>query len=276
MGGRVEQAWRPVPTLRLKSGYLRVEWIFASEDAKSKSEPRMSIRSSATLSAIPFLLLLGSSLQAEQKYVTRFDAYGGYSFLRSSNIGLMEQGFQAQAGVRVVPWMSLGFDYCRVTGDAELVPGIMTTSVQQKLTAQLGALAAAGMLPAGYSLKVPFDSVTQTFAAGPQFAYRRWEKITLFIRPSGGIIKELATPKPQDKIATAVVAQLAPDGTKKNNVMFYGFGGGVDINFSKHLSLRIQADLVRDHLFEDMLRDSRNTIRFSIGPAFNFGKNIRK
>jgi len=55
-----------------------------------------------------------------------------------------------------------------------------------------------------------------------------------------------------------------------------GFGGGFDILASKHLAIRTQADLVYDHLFNDLLKDGRWTVRFSAGPAFNFGKNIAK
>jgi hypothetical protein len=37
--------------------------------------------------------------------------------------------------------------------------------------------------------------------------------------------------------------------------LFIGFGGGFDIIFSKHFSWRTQADLVYDHLFNDLLKD---------------------
>jgi len=70
--------------------------------------------------------------------------------------------------------------------------------------------------------------------------------------------------------------QLAPSGQKTDNTVFYGFGGGVDYNFSKHVAVRVQADFVRDHLFNDLLQNARNTVRFSIGPALNFGPNIAK
>jgi hypothetical protein len=72
------------------------------------------------------------------------------------------------------------------------------------------------------------------------------------------------------------VAQLAPAGKKQDWTIFYGFGGGADLLFSKHVALRVQADLVRDHLFNDILKDSRGTVRFSIGPCFNFGRNIKE
>jgi hypothetical protein len=70
------------------------------------------------------------------------------------------------------------------------------------------------------------------------------------------------------------VAELAPEGVKKDWTMFYGVGGGMDLNFGPHFALRVQADYVWDHLFPDILREGRPTIRFSVGPAFNFGRNI--
>ncbi len=112
------------------------------------------------------LLLCGVPLYSQQAYVGRFDIYHGYSFLSSPHISLAEHGYHFQAGVNPVMWCSLGFDYSRTTGNSALLPGMMISSVQEKLGAQLGQLSAAGMLPSGYSLSVPFDSVTQTFAAG--------------------------------------------------------------------------------------------------------------
>ena len=70
------------------------------------------------------------------------------------------------------------------------------------------------------------------------------------------------------------MAQLAPAGHKTDWQGFYGVGGGFDILVSKHLALRVQADHVWDHLFNDLLKDGRWTTRFSIGPCFNFGGNI--
>jgi hypothetical protein len=89
-----------------------------------------------------------------------------------------------------------------------------------------------------------------------------------------GGIHEVATPHPLDAIATGVVQQLAPSGKKTDWTPFYGVGGGMEFNVGKHLSLRFTTDLVRDHLFNDLLKDARNTIRFSMGPSFHLGQNI--
>lgn len=222
------------------------------------------------------LVVLGSSAFAQQTYVGRFDAYAGFMYLDSPKIGLAEPGFHIQVGYRPKVWYSLGFDFSDGTGSTTLTPSLLTTALQQQLGAQLTQLAAAGRIPAGYALKLPVDSSTQTFAAGPQVSYHHWKYVTPFIRPALGAIHETATPKPGDPIAAGVVQQLAPSGKKTDWVAFYGVGGGFDINPTKHLSLRVQADFVRDHLFDDLLRDSRNTVRFSIGPAFQWGKNLAR
>ncbi len=86
----------------------------------------------------------------------------------------------------------------------------------------------------------------------------------------------MATPKPTDPIATAVVQQLVPSGSKLDWTGFYGVGGGFDFLATKHVGLRVQADFVYDHLFNDILKDGRKTVRFSIGPAFNFGRNVER
>jgi hypothetical protein len=221
-------------------------------------------------------LFMTSPALGQQEYVSRYDAFAGYTFLDSPHVGLFENGFQFQAGVRPKTWYSLGFDYSISSGDLTLTPNLLTNALQQQLAVQLQQLAAAGLLPAGFTLSVPAHSKTQTFAAGPQLAYRHFSKITLFVRPSIGAIREVATPHPTNAIAAAIAKQLVPSGQKTDWTAFYGFGGGGDLFLSRHVGVRVQADLVYDHLFSDLLKDGRFTTRFSIGPCFNFGKNITK
>ena len=224
------------------------------------------------------LVLVAPRAYGQQTYVTRYDLFAGYTFLDSPHVSLFENGFHFQIGVRPKTWYSLGFDYSISTGNLTLTPNLLTTSLQQTLGAELGALEAAGQIPPGYTLVVPSQSRTQTFAAGPQLAYRHYKKVTLFLRPDLGAIHELATPQPAatDPIAQLIVKQLAPSGKKTDWTVFYGFGGGTDFLFTNHVGLRVQSDLVYDHLFSDLLKDGRFTVRFSVGPIFNFGKNIRK
>jgi hypothetical protein len=192
---------------------------------------------------------------------------------------LFENGFATQVGFRPRTWLSAGFDYSFTTGDLNLTPNLLPSSLQQQLAGLLAALAAQGLVPPGYRLVVPTHSRTQTFAVGPQLAYRHFTHLTLYARPVfAGAIYERATPNPRpgDAIGAIIVKQLAPSGVKTDTTWFLGFGGGFDVLLSRHFSIRAQADLVHDHLFNDLLRDGRWTMRFSAGPAFNFGRNIIK
>lgn len=222
------------------------------------------------------LLGMGAPARGEQDYVSRYDLFAGYTFLDSPHVNLFENGSHFQVGVRPKTWYSLGIDYSISSGSLSLTPNLLTPAVQQQLGGLLQQLALAGQLPAGYVLAVPTNSTTQTFAGGPQLSYRHFSKVTLFVRPSFGAIHEVATPRPGDAVAAVVVGALAPSGHKTDWTAFYGFGGGVDFLFWKHVGLRVQADLVYDHLFSDLLQDGRLTTRFSVGPCFNFGRNVRK
>ncbi|MGO9269096.1 MAG: hypothetical protein ACLQOO_02355 [Terriglobia bacterium] len=239
-----------------------------------QTEYRPARRRAAALMLTAALLLVTSSALGQQTNVTRFDTFVGYTLLDSPQISLFENGFQFQIGVRPTTWYSLGFDYSLSAGDLTLTPNLLTDKLQAELGALLG--------PAAAELSVGAHSRTQTFAAGPQLAYRHFQKVTLFLRPNGGIIKELATAKPVGALATGVVGALEqsgllqPSGQKRDWTEFYGFGGGIDFLVNNHFGLRVQGDLVRDHLFDDLLKNPRWTARFSVGPIFNFGKNIAK
>jgi hypothetical protein len=234
----------------------------------------------ATMIVALAILSVSIPLSAQQSYVTRYDVFGGYAFLNSPNVSLFEHGFATQIGFRPRTWVSVGFDYTFATGDLRLRPDQLLPELQTQLQHGIAAGIAAGLLPPNYpyaSLSVPAHSRTQTFALGPQLAYRHFTKATLFLRPVyAGIIHETATPQPQDAVMKALVSGLISTPSKSDNVFFLGFGGGFDVLFGHHFAWRTQADLVHDHLFNDLLKDARFTVRFSTGPAFNFGPNIVK
>jgi hypothetical protein len=228
---------------------------------------------------VPFALLglfSVSHAAAQQNYVGLFDLYGGFTYLDSPSVKLQQRGFHLQAGINANSWLALGFDYSILTGHTDITPDLLTTSLQTQLGTQIAGLKALGFLPPGYTLVVPFDATTQTFAAGPQLTIRHWSAVTLFVRPSIGAIHEDATLHATDAFTTGVVAQLAPAGSKSSWAGFYGFGGGAEFNFGPHFSLRAQADFVHNHLFSDVLKEARNTVRLSIGPSVHFGPNRAK
>jgi Outer membrane protein beta-barrel domain len=220
--------------------------------------------------------LLPAHASAQQSYVGLFDLYGGFAYLNSPSVSLQQRGGHLQAGINYNSWLALGFDYSRLTGHTDITPNLLTTSLQTQLGTEIAGLEAEGVLPPNYSLVVPFDATTETFAAGPQLMIRHWTAVTLFVRPSIGAIHETATLHATDAFTTGVIAQLAPGGSKSDWTPFYGFGGGAEFNFGSHFSIRMQADYVRNHLFSDVLEKSRNTVRLSIGPSVHFGKNIVK
>ena len=221
-------------------------------------------------------LFAQSHFSNQQTYVSRYDVYAGYANLNSPVVGLNENGFHFQVGYNPKTWYSMGFDYSNATGDIVLTPSVLTTADQQQIAGAIQLYGPTFGLPPNYQLAVPTHSFTQTFAAGPQYEYRHFKKATIFLRPSLGAIRERATPHPADAFSTLIVSQLAPSGSKMDWVGFYGVGGGVDYNVTKHFGVRAQFDYVHDHLFDDLLKDGRNTLRLSIGPSFHFGRNMVK
>jgi len=217
-----------------------------------------------------------TTAHAQQAYVGHYDAYAGFADIDSPMLGLNEQGFHAQAGINPRRWLSFGGDYSEGTGSQILTPDLLPTALQTTINNEIAGLEAAKQLPANYQLFVPATAATQTFAFGPQFSDRHYAKLTLFIRPSLGALRERAVPykNPADPFEEGVVATLAPAGFKLDWTGFYGVGGGGEVAVSRHFSIRGQMDVVYNHPFNDILADGRWTYRYSVGPSFHFGRNM--
>jgi outer membrane protein with beta-barrel domain len=210
--------------------------------------------------------LASFSAFAQQDYVARYEAFTAYSYLTSPKLNLAERGFNGSLGVNVNRWFTLGADYSIFTGHSDIFPQDLTTAIQLQL---------AAVVPPGVPILLPFDSTTYTFAAGPQFALRKFKWVTLFARPGLGGLHETATLKPNTPLTTALVAQLAPGGKKTDLELFYGVGGGFEINASKHVGVQATFDYVHTNLFQGFLNSSRNSLRISVGPTFRFGGNVK-
>jgi len=222
-----------------------------------------------------FIFPLTVTAQPAQEYVGRFDAFTGFSYMASPSFNLYQRGFNGEFGVNVTRWLALGGDFSVLNGNTSILPNELTPSLQQSLGAELTGLVMAGEIPPTYVVYMPFNAKTYTFAAGPQVNYRHFKYVTLFFRPDLGAIHENATLKPVDPIQTALVSQLAPGGNKTDTRIFYGAGGGFDLNASKHVALRVTVDYVHTFLFKDLLKDPRNTVRLSVGPTFRFGGDVK-
>jgi len=132
-------------------------------------------------------------------------------------------------------------------------------------------------LPPGYTLYVPYNVRTYTFTGGPQLNYRHFKQVTLFVHPSVGGLHQDTTARPIDPIQSAVVGGILGTSPKTSDtVVFYGIGGGLDLNVLKHMSIRMNTDIVHTKLYSGLLNFGENNVRFSIGPAFHFGKNVEK
>jgi Outer membrane protein beta-barrel domain len=217
-------------------------------------------------------LILTVPASAQQDYVGKFDVYGGFTWMSSASANLYQRGGMTQVAYNWNRWLALGADYSNMTGNTSIIVPYLKTSLQEQLNAQITA---AGGLPPGYTLYVPYHGDTWTFAAGPAFNFRKFKHVTLFIHPNLGLIHEKATTKPVDLIQKLIVTQLAPSGKKEDTVMFYGLGGGMDLNATKHVGIRMTVDYVHCDLFSDLLKDPRNSWRLGVGPTFHFGKDTK-
>lgn len=216
------------------------------------------------------LLLLSGVSIAQQEYVSRFDAFGGYSYFSSPKLNLVQRGFNGEFGVNVKRWVAVGVDFSIFDGHSSLLP----THLNPKVQAQLAPVLAT--LPAGTVIWVPYDAKTYTFSAGPQINIRHWKTVTPFVRPAFGLLHEKVKAKPNTPLTTMLVGNLiGSSGEKSDTVLFYGFSGGVDINISRHFAIRAAADFVHTHLFGHLLDGGRNNVRVSFGPAFRWGGNVK-
>jgi hypothetical protein len=218
------------------------------------------------LSLFIALISLTTLAFAQQDYVPHYDGFAGFSYLGSPKLNLVERGFDGEFGINLNRWLALGGDYSIFTGHSDIHAADLKPALQLQLVPLLPLL---GPNPA-----VPFDSTTYTFTFGPQINFRQLKWVTIFVRPAIGGMHETATLKPNTPLLALVTAQLAPSGKKTDLKPFYGVGGGFDWNATKHLGIRFAADFVHVNLFDDLLREGRNSVRLSVGPTFRFGRNV--
>ncbi|MGZ4788729.1 MAG: outer membrane beta-barrel protein [Terriglobales bacterium] len=229
------------------------------------------MRLSKIFIASVLLFAVGIPAFAQQDYVGRSDVYGGFAFLSTPKLNLFERGFHGQGGFNLNRWLALGFDFSTFDGHSSLFPNMLNAATQAKLAPYLG------LLPPGYTLYVPYNVRTYTFAGGPQLNYRHFKQVTFFIHPSLGAMHQDTTARAKDPIQTAIVGGLlGPTAKTSDTVVFYGVGGGIDLNVHKHLSFKLHTDFVHTKLYSGLLNGGENNIRFSVGPVFHFGKNVAK
>ncbi len=232
-----------------------------------------------TLSAlILFALFASLTCFSQQTDIPLFSTFGGFSYYATPSLNLVQRGVDADFGVNVRPWLTLGFDFSYGDGGSTIFPHDLSAGVQARLAAL------APTLPPGFIVAVPFSAQDYTYEAGPQFNYRHFKHVTLFARPALGALHANFKTEPQacgqpqlgcQIILTQIVTSLVgPSLSKSDTVVFYGFGGGVTWEITPHFGIRATTDFVHYNFFSDLLDGGRNSFRVAVGTKFSFGKNI--
>lgn len=207
---------------------------------------------------------------AQQTDINRYTLFTGFDYLISPARNLTERGFEGDFGVTIKPWLGLGGDFSAMGNG--IISGAGTINGSETVYAPI--INKSGLVPGGAaSINVPFRSTTYTFAAGPQFYIRKWDKVTFLLRPGLGGIHEVADitfPLGLAQLFQALQIQ-PPSPHQTDTEFFFGVGGGFDLNLSRAVGWRFAGDYVNTHLFSNLLVPRQNYWRMSTGPTFRFG-----
>src|SRR5215472_19063436 len=141
-------------------------------------------------------------LAQNQEYVGQYDAYVGFAYLTTPNMNLAQRGWQGQFGYNYRRWVALGFDTSYFGGGNSLTVPQLNNATIAKLAPVLP------YLPPGYKVWTPYYANTYTITGGPQFNYRHFKYVTLFIHPDIGAMHQSITVNPPDIIMTGIVKNL--------------------------------------------------------------------
>lgn len=233
------------------------------------------------------MLLLAISLPAcaQQDYINKYTLYTGSDFVVSPSRNLNEYGFDTDFGVTIKPWLGLGFDF-GAFGNS-IISGTGGLSGSETIYAPLLNSAYQNGIPAldipphtigpANAVTVPFNATTYLYAGGGQFYWRKFKYVTFLGRPGFGAIHESANlhvPSGVDELFP-ILGITPPSSHQSCTTWFWGLGGGVDLNISRHVGIRITADWINTHLFSNLLTDRQNYMRFTVGPVWRFGEYSR-
>jgi hypothetical protein len=214
---------------------------------------------------------------SQQTDIRQFAVFGGYTYLATRSLNLTQRGFDGDFGYNYRPWLTFGFDFGYYNGHNSIFPSYLNAATQAKLAQLIGSLPPAEqpIVLAEVQRGIPVNISTFTYEAGPQLNYRRLKHVTFFVRPALGALHAKAnSKKSNDAIQTAVVQALLGKSSASDTVPFYGFGGGMTWEITPHFGLRATGDFAHYDFFSSVLNGGRNSVRFSIGTKFGFGKNI--
>jgi hypothetical protein len=220
------------------------------------------------MKSIKLFFILGIAIlfcipvSAQQTDINRYTLFTGFDYMVSPARNLTERGFETDFGVTAKPWLGLGVDFGVLTGAGTI------TGTETVYASQVSPFVNPGQI------HVPFNSTTYTFAAGPQFYIRKWKQVTFLIRPGfGGMHERADITFPASLSPLFQLLQIpAPNAHQTDTRLFFGMGGGVDLNVSRTIGVRFAADWVNTHLFSNLLTPRQNYVRLSLGPTFRWGQ----
>lgn len=209
------------------------------------------MRQLLVLFAVALIALIAVQPVHAQVSFQKWDMYAGYTYLHTPTMDLSQHGYNLSFGRNINHWLALGMDFSHFNGS-----GIQTAPLTPSL-----------------SLNVPYDASTTTFAAGTQFQVRKVKWVTPFFRPFLGAFHTKAKGKPSQiqlppGVPSAILGMIpASELTKSDTILGYGAGGGIDINLSAPIGLRVSTDYIRTSLFDQ----KQNNVRVSFGLIYRFG-----
>jgi len=213
---------------------------------------------------------------AQDYSINRYTLYTGFDYMASPSRNLTERGFDTDFGITVKPWLGLGGDFGAfghsIISGAGTINGSETSYAPTLIKA--GGCQPGSPIPCPNTIHVPFASTTYIWAVGPQFYLRKWKRVTFLVRPGFGGIHEVADltfPQGLGMLFQALSIP-APNTHQTDTTWFIGLGGGFDINVSRHVAIRLTGDWVDTHLFSSLLTDRQNYARFTVGPAWRWGR----
>ena len=205
---------------------------------------------------------------SQQTDIRQFAVFGAYTYLATRSLNLTQRGFEGDLGYNVRPWLTFGFDFGYYNGHNSILPSYLNAATQAKIPPPVLPFVQNG---------IPFNISTFTYEAGPQLNYRRLKHVTFFVRPALGALHAKAQSVPSNPVQAVVVAALlGGKGSSSDTVPFYGFGGGITWEITPYFGLRATGDFAHYDFFSSVLNGGRNSVRFSVGTKFGFGKNIVK
>jgi opacity protein-like surface antigen len=177
-------------------------------------------------------MLFAMPLAAIAQESPKVEIFGGYSYLRGDddNDGIDMHGFNVSFNQNIVKWAGLKADISGHYGTMTVLPGISKFEIDSYL-----------------------------FLVGPQINLNRYQRI----RPYGHVLLGVMR-------NTLTNFSALRKTSARDTAFAVGLGGGIDINLTKAVALRL---FQADYIFTTFNGETRNNFRTSTGLVLRLGEN---